>query len=71
LNFLFSGGNSATLIVTAQNFVRWINSDLRVFDPEMTDNGGQRRAGIDDQNRQITEHIPPPGVFTASLRLTF
>ncbi len=57
---------SATLSLSAQNFVRWINSDLRMFDPEMSS-----RNSLDEQNREISEHIPPPAVFTASLRITF
>ncbi|HXF94830.1 MAG TPA: TonB-dependent receptor [Gemmatimonadales bacterium] len=61
-----SQARGATLSLTAQNWVRWINSDLRMFDPEMTD-----RDSLDDQNRQISEHIPPAAVFTASLRVTF
>ncbi len=57
---------SATLTLTAQNWVRWINSDLRMFDPEMTG-----RNNLDEQNRDISEHVPPPVIFTASLRVSF
>ncbi|MGH7699491.1 MAG: TonB-dependent receptor domain-containing protein [Gemmatimonadales bacterium] len=58
--------SAATLTLTAQNWVRWTNSDLRMFDPEMTG-----RDSLDEQNRNISEHIPPPAIFTASLRITF
>ncbi len=57
---------SASLTLTAQNYVRWINSDLRMFDPEMV-----ARESLSDQNRSISEHIPPPAIFTASLRIGF
>jgi TonB-dependent SusC/RagA subfamily outer membrane receptor len=57
---------SATLSLTAQNWVRWINQDLRMFDPEMVG-----RDALNEPVRDISEHIPPPAVFTASLRLTF
>jgi hypothetical protein len=72
LDFLTRSIGSSTLILTAQNFGRWINDDLRMFDPEMMTNGPTRnQAGIDNQNRGITEHIPAPAVFTASIRLSF
>jgi hypothetical protein len=66
LGFLFQSFDSATLTLSAQNWARWINSDLRMFDPEMVG-----RSSVNDQNRSISEHIPPPAVFTASLRVTF
>ena len=60
------GASAATLSVTAQNWIRWYNKDLRMFDPEMTD-----RDSLNEQNRNISEHIPPPATFSASLRITF
>ena len=57
---------SATLTITAQNYLRWINSQLRLFDPEMVG-----RDALDSQNRDISEHIPPPAVITFNLRMTF
>jgi TonB-linked SusC/RagA family outer membrane protein len=58
--------SAATLSLTVQNWLRWYNKDLRMFDPEMTD-----RDSLNEQNRNISEHIPPPATFTASLRITF
>jgi hypothetical protein len=58
--------SGATLTLTAQNWLRWYNPDLRMFDPEMTD-----RDSLNEQNRNISEHIPAPATFTASLRVTF
>jgi TonB-linked SusC/RagA family outer membrane protein len=63
--------NSAVLSLSAQNYVRWRNSDLRVFDSEMFGNGGTTRSGVDDQVAAITEHVPSPAVLTASLRVSF
>jgi hypothetical protein len=57
---------SATLRASVQNYFRWYNKDLKVFDPEMTD-----RNSISDQSRTISEHVPPPATLTVSLRLTF
>jgi hypothetical protein len=57
---------SATLSITAQNYLKWINSQLRLFDPEMVG-----RDALDSQNRDISEHIPPPAVITVNLRMTF
>jgi len=58
--------SSATLSITAQNYLKWINSQLRLFDPEMVG-----RDALDSQNRDISEHIPPPAVITVNLRVTF
>jgi len=58
--------SSATLSITAQNYLKWINQELRLFDPEMVG-----RDALDSQNRDIAEHIPPPAVITVSLRVTF
>ncbi|HEY3280201.1 MAG TPA: TonB-dependent receptor [Gemmatimonadales bacterium] len=58
--------SSATLAITVQNYFKWINSQLRLFDPEMVG-----RDALDSQNRDISEHIPPPAVITFNLRMTF
>ena len=58
--------SSATLSITAQNYLKWINPDLRLFDPEMVG-----RDALDSQNRDISEHIPPAAVITVNLRVTF
>jgi TonB-dependent SusC/RagA subfamily outer membrane receptor len=57
---------SATLTITAQNYLKWVNDQLRLFDPEMVG-----RDALDSQNRDISEHIPPPAVITFNLRMTF
>ena len=58
--------SSATLSITAQNYLKWINRELRLFDPEMVG-----RDALSSQNRDIAEHIPPPAVVTVNLRVTF
>jgi outer membrane receptor protein involved in Fe transport len=66
VGWAIKGVRSATLSLTAQNWVRWVNKDLRMFDPEMVG-----RDALSEPVRDISEHIPPSAVFTASLRLTF
>ncbi len=58
--------SSATLSITAQNYLKWINKELRLFDPEMVG-----RDALDSQNRDISEHVPPPAVITVNLHVTF
>ena len=58
--------NSAVLTITVQNYLKWINKDLRLFDPEMVG-----RDALDSQNRDISEHIPPPAVITFNLGMKF
>lgn len=57
---------STTLTLSAQNFYRWRNKDFPIFDPEMVSNTGYGAAVP-----SITEHIPPPASFVASIRVVF
>lgn len=66
LGELVPGTSNSTLTLSAQNFYRWRNSDFPIFDPEMVTN-----TGFGDQVPQITEHIPPPASFVASIRVVF
>ena len=59
--------NSALLSITAQNWVRWLNDDMRIFDPEMGDRDTVSESGV----LNLSEAIPAPAVFTVSLRVTF
>jgi hypothetical protein len=43
-----------------------VNKDFPVFDPETGNNGG-----FDSAVRSILEHVPPPAIYTATLRVTF
>ena len=66
LGDLVPGSSNTTLTVSAQNFYRWLNSDFNIFDPEMVSN-----TGFGDQVPSITEHVPPPASFVASIRVVF
>ncbi len=66
VGFAFPQLNTAMLTLTVQNYFRWINGDLRIFDPESVS-----RNSVSDQNRSISEHVPQSAIFTASLRVTF
>jgi len=66
LGQLIPGSANSTFTVSAQNFYRWRNSDFPIFDPEMVSN-----SGFGDQVPSITEHIPPPASFVASIRVVF
>jgi hypothetical protein len=66
VGFAFPQLNTAVLTLTLQNHFRWINDTFRMFDPEMVG-----RESLGDQNRSISEHVPPPAIFTAALRVTF
>jgi TonB-linked SusC/RagA family outer membrane protein len=66
LNSVFRQVENATVRASVQNFWRWYNSDLPLFDPEMTD-----RDALDEQGRTLGEHVPPPATLTLSLRVTF
>ena len=64
--YLRGGAQSARIVLSGHNIWRWLNEDFPVFDPETNNNGG-----FDSRVRSILEHVPPPAVYTASLRLTF
>jgi TonB-dependent starch-binding outer membrane protein SusC len=58
--------HQATLTLSLRDPWTWKNSDFPIMDPEV---GGN--TGMHAQVRQIGEHVPPPAVFTASIRVTF
>jgi TonB-linked SusC/RagA family outer membrane protein len=60
------GASSARFVLSGQNLWKWVNKDFPVFDPETGNNDG-----FNSRVRSILEHVPPPAVYTASLRLTF
>ena len=53
-------------MLAGHNIWKWVNRDFPVFDPETGNNGG-----FDSRVRSILEHVPPPALYTMSLRLTF
>lgn len=60
------GARSGQLVLSGHNLWKWVNDDFPVFDPETGNN-----AGYNARVRSILEHVPPPAVYTASVRLTF
>jgi TonB-dependent starch-binding outer membrane protein SusC len=60
------GATSARFVIAGQNIWKWVNKDFPVFDPETGNNDG-----FNSRVRSILEHVPPPAVYTASLRVTF
>jgi hypothetical protein len=60
------GATSARFVVAGHNVWNWVNKDFPVFDPETGNNDG-----FNARVRSILEHVPPPAVWTAQLRLTF
>ncbi len=60
------GTRNASLVLSARNFFTWKTSRFLMFDPEMVGDGG-----FGSQNTAITEQVPPPASFLASLRVSF
>ena len=60
------GASSARVTLAGYNLWKWVNEDFPVFDPETGNNGG-----FGSRVRSILEHVPPPAVYTASIRMTF
>jgi TonB-dependent SusC/RagA subfamily outer membrane receptor len=56
----------AQLSVSVQNWYRWQNSDMRIFDPEMAGNDG-----FNATVRYISEQIPAPATVLMQLRFSF
>ncbi len=63
---LLPGTSRATLTLSGRNIWKWVNEDFPVFEPEMGENGG-----FNNPVRSLLEHVPPPAVYTAALRVTF
>jgi hypothetical protein len=61
-----SGATSMAITLSGHNVWKWVNKDFPTFDPETGNNGG-----FDTKVRSILEHVPPPALYMATLRLTF
>jgi TonB-linked SusC/RagA family outer membrane protein len=61
-----SGAQSAHLTIAGHNVWKWVNKDFPTQDPETNNNGG-----FDAKVRSLLEHVPPPALYTAALRVTF
>jgi TonB-linked SusC/RagA family outer membrane protein len=60
------GASSTRVTFAGYNIWKWVNDEFPVFDPETGNNGG-----VLSRVRSILEHVPPPAVYTASVRMTF
>jgi hypothetical protein len=60
------GATSASITLSGHNVWKWVNKDFPTFDPETGNNDG-----FDSKVRSILEHVPPPALYMATLRLTF
>ncbi|HVT40093.1 MAG TPA: TonB-dependent receptor [Gemmatimonadaceae bacterium] len=65
LGSLIPGTTSSMFVVTAQNFYRRTYG-MAMFDPEQSGNDG-----FNAPVRYISEHIPAPATYLASLRISF
>ena len=63
---LVPGGTRATFTLSGRNFFRWTKEEFRTFDPEMSNN-----SGFEATVRSISEHVPAPSLWTASIRVNF
>jgi TonB-dependent starch-binding outer membrane protein SusC len=63
---LVPGGSRATFTLSGRNIWRWVKDEFRTFDPEMSNNDGFETAV-----RSISEHVPQPSLWTASIRVNF
>jgi TonB-linked SusC/RagA family outer membrane protein len=61
-----TGASSMSITLSGHNIYKWVNKDFPTFDPETGNNGG-----FDSKVRSILEHVPPPALYMATLRLTF
>lgn len=61
-----TGATSMSLTLSGHNVWKWVNKDFPTFDPETGNNDG-----FDSKVRSILEHVPPPALYMATLRLTF
>ncbi len=63
---LVPGASRATFTLSGRNIFRWTKPEFRTFDPEMSNN-----SGFEATVRSISEHVPAPSVWTASIRVNF
>ncbi len=60
------GASRATFTLSGRNIFRWTKPEFRTFDPEMSNN-----EGFQATVRSISEHVPAPSLWTASIRVNF
>jgi TonB-dependent SusC/RagA subfamily outer membrane receptor len=66
-----------TFTVSGHNVLRWVNSSVVTFEPEITNNNDNNSVSRDGSSSNafltssINEHVPPPTTWTFSVRATF
>jgi hypothetical protein len=69
--FAVPRATDARIILSARNAIRWKKAQYSFFDPE-TSGGFQRGdTGLNEATHTVGGSIPPPAVYTFSLRLNF
>jgi hypothetical protein len=68
LPFRVANVSSAYLTVSAHNWIRWVNDEFEIFEPEMM---GAAEPGTQRVRALGIGVTPPPATFMASLRITF
>ncbi len=74
---LMPGANAATFTLSGRNIWRWTNDEWTHFDPEMGGNNDNNPISRDGEQpgsflvTSISEHIPPPAVWTLAFRVVF
>jgi TonB-linked SusC/RagA family outer membrane protein len=61
-----AGASSVRLTLSGHNIWKWVNNGFPTQDPETGNNGG-----FDSKVRSLLEHVPPPALYTASVRVMF
>ncbi len=60
------GAARANVTLSARNFFRWVDPQMRTLDPEV---GGN--VGYNTRVRSMSEHVPPPAFYTFSMQVVF
>ncbi len=74
---MLAGANAASLTLSGRNIFRWTNDEWTHFDPEMGGNNDNNQISRDGEQpggflvTSISEHIPPPSIWTVALRVVF
>ncbi|MGQ0649219.1 MAG: TonB-dependent receptor domain-containing protein [Gemmatimonadaceae bacterium] len=68
LPFRIPGASSAFVTLSAQNWIRWVNDEFEIFEPEMM---GAAEPGTQRVRALGIGVTPPPATFMAALRLVF
>lgn len=71
LPFTVPGATDARVILSARNAIRWRKANYSFSDPETSGGFLQGDTGMNEATHTVGGSIPPPAVYTFSLRLNF